>query len=67
MRFIHWFLVGYVVLMVGGAMALWQLGVLDRTPPIWIEIGVIVAVGAGMMLGVSSGKPVMTTVTKEQG
>lgn len=68
MKFIHLFLVGYFVLIIGGAMALWQLGVLDSVGPMWIAIGVIVAVGIGIMMAVSSGKPAMTTaVTKEQG
>ncbi|HEV8319896.1 MAG TPA: hypothetical protein VGQ10_20945 [Vicinamibacterales bacterium] len=43
-------------------LALWQAGVLNRVAPIWLGIGVIVAVGLGIMLAVSSGKP---TVTEE--
>lgn len=62
MRFIHLFLVGYFFLIVGVALALWQTGVLNRVAPIWIGIGAIVAVGLGIMLSVSSGKP---TVTEE--
>ena len=62
MRFIHLFLVGYFTLVVGVGLALWQLRVLDHVAPIWIGIGVIVAVGLGIMLSVSSGKP---TVTEE--
>ena len=62
MRFIHLFLVGYFVLIVGVALALWQTGLLNRVSPIWLVIGVIVATGVGIMMSVSSGKP---TVTKE--
>ena len=62
MRFIHLFLVGYFVLIVGVALALWQTGLLNRVSPIWLVIGVIVATGMGIMMSVSSGKP---TVTKE--
>lgn len=62
MRFIHLFLVGYFVAIVGVGLALWQTGMLSRIAPIWIAIGVIVAVGVGIMLSVSSGKP---TVTEE--
>jgi len=62
MRFIHLFLVGYFILIVGIGLALWQTGVLARVAPIWIGIGAIVAVGLGIMLSVSSGKP---TVTEE--
>jgi len=60
MRFIHLFLVGYFILLVGAVMALWQAGVLGRISPLWIAIGVIISVGLGIMLAVSSGKPVVT-------
>lgn len=62
MRFIHLFLVGYFIAIVGVGLALWQTGVLGRIAPIWIAIGAIVAVGVGIMASVSSGKP---TVTEE--
>jgi hypothetical protein len=57
MRFIHLFLVGYVVLIFGVALALWQTGLLSRVAPIWIVIGALVSIGVGIMLSVSSGKP----------
>ena len=62
MRFIQLFLVGYVVLIVGVGLGLWQTGLLSRVAPIWIGIGALVAIGIGIMLAVSSGKP---TVTEE--
>jgi hypothetical protein len=61
MKFIHLFLVGYFVLIVGVSLALWQTGVLNRVAPIWIAIGLIVAVGVGIMMSVSSGKPTIST------
>jgi hypothetical protein len=61
MKFIHLFLVGYIVLIVGVSLALWQTGVLNRVAPIWIAIGLIVAVGVGIMMSVSSGKPAIST------
>jgi hypothetical protein len=60
MRFIHLFLIGYFVLLVGLALALWQSGMLRRIDPIWIAIGAIIAVGLGIMAAVSSGKPTIT-------
>jgi hypothetical protein len=60
MRFIHLYLVGYFVLVVGAVLALWQSGVLAKVSPIWIAIGVIIAIGLGIMLAVSSGKPEIT-------
>jgi hypothetical protein len=62
MRFIHLFLFGYVVLILGIGLALWQTGVLGRIAPIWIGIGALVAIGAGIMMSVSSGRP---TVSEE--
>lgn len=60
MRFIHLFLVGYCVLLVGVTLALWHTGVLARIAPIWLVIGALIAVDVGIMLSVSSGKPTIT-------
>lgn len=60
MRFIHLYLVGYFVLVVGAVLALWQSGALARVSAIWIAIGLIIAIGLGIMLAVSSGKPEIT-------
>jgi len=60
MRFIHLFLVGYFVLAFGIGLALWQTGMLNRVAPIWIGIGALVAIGVGIMLAVSSGKPTLS-------
>ena len=62
MRFIHLFLIGYCVLVLGVGLALWQTGVLSHVAPIWIGIGALLVVGLGIMLSVSSGRP---TVTEE--
>jgi hypothetical protein len=56
--FIHLFLVGYFVLGVG--LARWQAGILSRVPPTWIGIAAVLALGLGVMLSVSSGKPALT-------
>ena len=60
MRFIHLFLAGYFVLILGVSLALWQSGVLSRVAPVWIAAGALVAIGIGIMLAVSSGKPTLT-------
>ena len=57
MRFINLFLVGYFILVIGVVLGLWQAGVLNRVAPIWIGIGVLAAVGIGIMMSVASGKP----------
>ena len=64
MRFIHLFLAGYVVLVIGVALGLWQSGLLARVAPVWIGAGVLVAIGLGIMMSVASGKP--TTIEKVQ-
>ena len=63
MRFIHLFLIGYFILVVGVTLALWQTGALGKIAPIWVAIGAIIAVGVGIMMSVSSGKP-ETEITK---
>jgi hypothetical protein len=60
MKFIHLFLVGYFILVLGVGLALWQSGVLGRLAPIWIGVGVLVAIGLGIMLAVSSGRPTIS-------
>jgi hypothetical protein len=61
MKFLQIYLSGYFVLAIGAMLALWQIGVLSRIAPIWIAIGLLIAVGVGVMLAVSSGKPTITT------
>ena len=57
MRFINMYLIGYFILVVGICLALWQSGALDGVAPMWIGIGALVAIGVGIMMAVSSGKP----------
>lgn len=60
MRFINLYLIGYVVFLLGLALALWKVGVLEHVSPAWIGIGVIVAIGVGIMFSVGAGKPSIT-------
>jgi hypothetical protein len=64
MRFIHLFLAGYFILMLGLGLALWQTGVLGRVAPVWIGVGALVVVGLGIMMSVFSGKPDITEEIK---
>ena len=57
MKFINMYLVGYFVLVVGICLALWQSGALNSVAPMWLGIGALVALGIGIMMAVSSGKP----------
>ena len=61
MKFMRLYLIGYFILLVGAALALWQSGILRQIPGIWVAIGVVIAVGLGILLAVSSTTPVITS------
>ena len=60
MRFINMYFVGWIVLMIGMALALWKAGILANVSPAWIAIAAVIAFGIGIMLAVGSGKPEIT-------
>jgi hypothetical protein len=60
MRFVNIFLVGYSVLIIGALLALWYGGVLHHLSPIWVVIGLVIAIGFGIMLSITAGKPEIT-------
>jgi hypothetical protein len=60
MRFINMYLIGYVILVIGALAALWYGGVLRNVSPVWVVIGLVIAIGLGIMLSVSGGKPEIT-------
>jgi hypothetical protein len=60
MRFVHLYLIGYCLLVIGALAALWYGGVLQRISGVWILIGLIIAVGLGVMMSITAGKPEIT-------
>ncbi|HUR53347.1 MAG TPA: hypothetical protein VMZ71_04415 [Gemmataceae bacterium] len=58
MRFIHLYLVGYFILVIGAGLALWQAGVVQRIPAVWLGIAAIIVVGLGIVLAVTAVRPV---------
>jgi hypothetical protein len=60
MRFIHLYLIGYFVLVLGAVLALWKAGVLTRVSGTWLAIGMVIVLGLGIMLAVTSAKPTIT-------
>jgi hypothetical protein len=60
MRYVHLYLIGYFILVLGALAALWYGGVLRQISATWIIIGLIIAVGLGVMLSISAGKPEIT-------
>ena len=54
MKWTSTFFVGYIILIGGVLAALWKLGVLEVIGTTWALIGVVIAIGIGIMLAVSS-------------
>ena len=54
MKWTGMYLVGYVILLGGVLAALWKLGVLASIGTTWTAIGVVIAIGLGVMIAVSN-------------
>jgi len=48
------YLVGFIVLIGGLLAALWKMGILDSIGTTWTVIGVVIAIGFGIMIAVSN-------------
>jgi hypothetical protein len=48
------YLLGYVILIGGLLAALWKMGILTSIGTAWSLIGVVIAIGIGIMLAVAS-------------
>ena len=60
MRFVNLYLIGYVILVIGALAALWYGGALRHISAMWVVIGLMIAIGLGIMLAISAGKPDIT-------
>ncbi len=60
MRFVNIYLTGYFILILGALGALWYGGALRYISAGWLIIGLVIAVGLGIMLAISAGKPEIT-------
>ena len=60
MRFVSIYLIGYFILVIGALAALWYGGALRQIPAGWVLIGLVIAIGFGIMLAISVGKPQIT-------
>jgi len=54
MKWAGMYFVGFVLLMIGVAAALWQLGILQNIHDVWIGIGVVILLGVGIMVSVAN-------------
>lgn len=53
MKWMGIYLFGYVLLIIGVLLALWKSGVLAQVQPVWIGIGLLIALGIGIMIAVT--------------
>lgn len=53
MKWMRMYLVGYVLVLAGLGAAMWKLGVIERVGPAWTAIGLVIAIGLGVMISVS--------------
>jgi len=59
------YLVGYLVMLGGVLAALWKSGIMERIGATWTIIGVVIAVGIGIMIAVAnSGKKESINIEK---
>jgi hypothetical protein len=54
MKWTGMYLLGFVILFGGLLAALWKLGILATIGTTWTVIGVVIAIGIGIMVSVSS-------------
>jgi hypothetical protein len=53
MKWVQMYLLGYVIMIGGIVAALWKMGVLARVGAGWTAIGLVIAIGLGVMIAVS--------------
>jgi hypothetical protein len=54
MKFAGLYLLGYVILIAGIVAALWKTGVLQSVGAGWTAIGIVIAIGLGIMIAVAN-------------
>ena len=54
MKWMGLYLLGYVIFVGGVIAALWKMGVLENIGATWTVIGLVIAVGVGIMIAVNS-------------
>ena len=53
MKWVGMYLVGFAFLIGGLLAALWKMGILERIGATWTLIGLVIAIGFGIMIAVS--------------
>jgi hypothetical protein len=55
MKWTGLYLLGFVLLIAGALLALWKTGVLASVGTFWVGVGLLVAIGLGIMISVANG------------
>lgn len=54
MKWMGIYLLGYSLLVIGGLLALWKIGLLASIGPVWTAIGLVILIGLGIMIAVTN-------------
>ena len=54
MKWVNVYFIGYVIFIAGVIAALWKAGIIERIGVEWTIIGVVIAVGLGIMVSVAN-------------
>ena len=54
MRWANFYFLGFVVFLGGVVAAAWKIGLIERVGAAWTAIGVVMALGIGIMVSVAS-------------
>jgi hypothetical protein len=54
MKWMQMYMVGYAIVLGGIIAAMWKLGVIERVGPGWTAIGIVIAVGLGVMVSIAN-------------
>lgn len=66
MKWMGIYLLGYVILVAGVIAALWKAGILDNIGTTWTIIGLVIAIGIGIMIAVTSSGEKKTVEVSEK-
>lgn len=54
MKWLNIYLIGYLVFLGGIVLALWKAGVIEQIGTAWTAIGLVIAIGIGIMVAVAN-------------
>jgi hypothetical protein len=57
MRFIHFYLIVYFLLILGAGLALWQAGAFSHLSIASLGLAAVIAIGLGVLLALESTRP----------